>query len=81
MSENKDDAMCYVATATCGCTVAVTVDTPGHSRLTASDVSAFIRDGLSVDRMTVGEFKAKPFGHTCKPKQATLGGMGIEVDP
>jgi hypothetical protein len=45
--------MAYVGIKACGCIVAATVDNPQHKREVAKDIAGFIRQGLSVERITV----------------------------
>lgn len=73
MSEKDEDnaAMCYVAEYPCGCNKAVTVDMPEHKKDTALFVAECIKDGATIHRMTVAQFKAGSFGCDCK-KDKTL---------
>lgn len=49
----------YVATAACGCRVAVVADLPEHKKFTAESVAEYVRDGLAVTRETLEEFHVK----------------------
>lgn len=66
MKDNDASVMCYVAKYPCGCNKAVTVDLPEHKKDTARFIAGCIRDGATIHRMTVTEFKAGPFGCDCK---------------
>lgn len=59
------DSMCYLATDANGCDLVAIVDNPEHARDVAKEIAACIRDGLSVARITVDQFRTstKPFGH------------------
>jgi len=56
---------CYIGQAECGCYLAVTVDR-GDER-TAKDISDFVKDGLTISRHLLEDFRAgnPPFGHKC----------------
>lgn len=73
---DDDNTMVYLATDKCGCNVGVIVDNPEHQRDTAKEVGRWIRDGLTVRRITLTEFRPLPFGHKCeakKPKPKPVG--------
>ena len=56
---------CYIGQAECGCYVAVVVDR-GDER-TAKDISDFVKDGMTISRHLLEDFRAgnPPFGHKC----------------
>lgn len=58
---------CYVGRTSCGCAVAVRTDL-GCPR-TARDVSAMIRQGMTIERMSLKDFQKIKFGCKC-PKEA-----------
>lgn len=43
----------YLGRKVCGCVVAITVDDTDNRKWTADAVAEFIRDGLTVDRVTI----------------------------
>lgn len=70
---------CYIARKPdCGCIVMAVVDEPRHAKDTAKEIAKCIRDGLTIERVTVGYVRTHELG--CKHKdlqaqQATLPGM------
>jgi hypothetical protein len=62
----SDSAMAYVARKPCGCVVAATVDEPRHAKDVAKSIAKWVRAGDAVERMTVGEARALPWGHPCE---------------
>jgi hypothetical protein len=52
MSTNTEQ-MAYVGIAPCGCMRAAVVDEPKHAKDVRKDVSGFMRDGLTVERVPV----------------------------
>ena len=58
----------YIGRGKCGCIIAVTTDVPDMRKETAADVAEFVRGGLSVERVTLDDFRRMPFGCKC-PKQ------------
>lgn len=76
MSQRLERAThCYTARKECGCVVAVTVDT--GDKETAKNVGEWIRDGLTIHRQTIEEFRNAPagwFGCKCpKPPKPQSG--------
>lgn len=64
--------MAYVARIKeCGCVVAASVDEPAYASDTAKFVAREIREGFNVDRVTVGEARALPWGWPCEHMKAT----------
>ena len=56
----------YIGRAACGCVVAVTTDDPTDRKHTGRRVAEFIADGLTIERMSIADFRALPhFGCTC----------------
>lgn len=58
------DFPCYIGRCTCGCgrmTLAV-VDDPDYKKETAKAIAEAIRDGMAIERTTVGVVRAGPFG-------------------
>jgi hypothetical protein len=51
------ETRCYVGRKDCGCVVAACVDNPEHRRDTARFVADIIKDGLTVETMTVKEVR------------------------
>lgn len=50
--DNDKDVMAYQGRKGCGCVVAVTVDLPEYKKDTAKELAKWIRQGLSVERVT-----------------------------
>ncbi len=50
----------YIARDLCGCIVAATVDRPEHVRDTAKTIAEWVRDGLTLERTTVGDARSDP---------------------
>lgn len=48
----------YVGRKPCGCIGAAFVDKPEHAKDIAREVASWIRDGLTVERMTTEEVRA-----------------------
>jgi hypothetical protein len=63
---------CYVGKLACGCIVAVTSDEPDCPKRVAKDVASFVREGMTIERMTLEAFRSSkaPFGCECKKKAA-----------
>ena len=61
-----DEGMSYIGRAECGCIVACCVDNPFHKKDTAEALSDFIKDGLTIERVTV-QFVRENFG--CKHRK------------
>lgn len=59
--EERDKAMCYIGRSSCGCVVAVAVDEPKYQKDNAKEIGNWIRNGLTVERMSVVEAR-KTFG-------------------
>jgi hypothetical protein len=66
----------YVATAKCGCVVALIAVIPGEEKETAKEVSSLIRSGCTIELIEreSDNFKqaVKTFGHHCLPVPLTL---------
>lgn len=65
MKTNDDENHpCYIARCKCGCTgiVVAIVDNPEHKKEIAKEVASCIKDGLSIERVTVGYVRSNPFG-------------------
>lgn len=45
----------YMGRETCGCVTCVTVDNPEYKKYVAKDLSDWIRQGLSVERVPIEE--------------------------
>ena len=69
------EPMVYIARKTCGCVVAAQVDTPEYSRAVAKEIGNWVRDGYTVERMTVATVRVSlarcPHEPARKPTQAT----------
>lgn len=69
---------CYVARCTCGCGALVfaSVDEPGQTMArradTAKEIANLVRDGYTIERMTVGEVRKSAFGCKQPSQQAAL---------
>ena len=66
------EPMVYLARKPCGCVVAVQVDTPEYSRAVAKEIGNWVRDGYTVERMTVATLHIARCPHepARKPTQA-----------
>lgn len=55
---------CYIARKPCGCLVGITVDDPDDPKDTAKFVSQQVRNGCSIERLTIedGRSALKNFG-------------------
>jgi hypothetical protein len=51
------DFMCYIAREKCGCITAVCVDEPQYAKQTAKDISDWVKEGRTVERVTGGYAK------------------------
>jgi hypothetical protein len=60
------EGFAYAGKKSCGCIVTMRID-HGDSR-TAKDVAKMIRDGLTVERMSIADWRkaGMPLGCTCK---------------
>ena len=47
------ESMSYIGRKVCGCVVAVIVDSDEHRKDTAREIAAWMRDGLTIERVTV----------------------------
>ena len=68
-----DDRMAYVGRQECGCIIAATVDNPAHKNHVANDLAEWVRDGLTIERLTLEEAREQ-FGCKCV-EQLELDGM------
>ncbi len=59
----------YIGIKPCGCCVAAVVDNPEHLADVASDVQEFIKAGLKVDRVTIGQARVL-LGRRCGTHEA-----------
>lgn len=75
---DRESAKCYIGRCKCGAIVAATVIaleglTPErqkeHDKNVRKDVAEFMREGLSIEQLTVGEVR-KSFGECTCPKPA-----------
>ena len=68
------EPMVYIARKSCGCIVAAQVDTPGHSRAVAKELGRWVRDGFTVERVSVATVRVSiarcPHEPARKPTQA-----------
>ena len=60
----ESEQYCYIGTKPCGCTVAGCLDMDTHKKDTAKFVSDCVKDGLTVERVLVGDARTKL--QTCK---------------
>lgn len=67
--EERAATACYAARKACGCIVAVAVDEPEYARRNAKEVARWIRQGLTVDRVTVAVVRASFVGWDCPHEQ------------
>lgn len=56
MTEDRENVPAYIARCKCGCggIIMATVDRPEHAKDVARDVADAIRDGYTVEHVTVG---------------------------
>jgi len=64
--------MIYLGYSKCGCLVAGIVDDPNDSRGTAKYVSKFIREGLTVEHVTVAVARTANWGCKCQKQRERL---------
>ena len=71
----------YVGRAECGCVVAITVNMLDHKRDVAKTVAEWVRDGLSIEGMTIEAVRSSPFGCKCgdRPKEPPKDQMALEL--
>lgn len=68
--------MVYVARAKeCGCAVAVSVDEPQYKSENAKLIAQKVRAGFVVERMTVDEARALPWGWPCEHMKRAAAGI------
>ena len=69
---DREQIPCYVGRLPCGCIVSAMVDDPAERDGMAKEITKFMRDcikdGLTVDRATVGHVRQN-FGCKCAQKQ------------
>ena len=53
------DEYAYIGIKKCGCVVAAAVDSPDRPKDVAKDVAGFIRDGLTIERVSVEEVRER----------------------
>ena len=77
------DHPAYIGRSPCGCITFATVDMPEHKRTVAKEVAQAMRDGLTIERVTVqfvrenwgpgcDQCRPKPKGKTKKAQPATV---------
>lgn len=76
-----NEHMAYIGRKSCGCVVAAYVDDPERRKDTAKEVASWIRDGLTVEHVTV-TYANEQFKWDCphKPIQAQMS-LFDEVQP
>lgn len=52
MSDEAEQYDCYIGKLSCGCVVAACVDIPRCKKETAQDIASWVRDGMTVERVT-----------------------------
>jgi len=69
MKENDENYPCYIARCKCGCTgfVVAIVDNPNHKKEVAKEIASCIKEGFSIERVTVGYVRKTPLG--CQKKK------------
>lgn len=73
MKSHFDNAgFVYIGTKPCGCTVSACVDSPDHVKDTAKFVSDCIKDGLTVDRVPLGDAQTKLKQCKCNNKEKEM---------
>ncbi len=53
----REEYPAYIGRKTCGCVVFAMVDDPEHKKETAKEIAKCIRQGLTIERMTVKEVR------------------------
>ncbi|MBA4420254.1 MAG: hypothetical protein C0391_03830 [Anaerolinea sp.] len=54
MSDGREMIPSYIAREKCGCVVGAVVDDPDHPQRTKEGLLEFVKDGLIIERVTVG---------------------------
>jgi hypothetical protein len=63
--EKMAESMAYIGKKSCGCIVAACVDNPEHKREIARNLAEWIRDGLTIERVTCDFVRNCKFGCDC----------------
>lgn len=66
---SNKEPMCYIGRSSCGCARAVVVDNPQHAKQVAKDVASFIKDGLTIERVTCEYVRTTPGLFRCTHKE------------
>lgn len=73
---SEPERMAYVSRIKeCGCLVAAQVDLPQYRRDVAKFVAKEIREGFNVERVTVEEARALPWGWPCEHMKRAKAGV------
>ncbi len=81
---NQDDVdltPCYIGRKTCGCVVAVTVDRPEFRRDNIKTVSAWMREGLTIEHTTVAQARTMLSDCVHKSPKKTRGSKHTDAQP
>lgn len=64
----------YVARKACGCMVGATVDDPAHKKDVAREIAEWVREGLTIERVTHDVVRKEFMGSKCphEPKQESM---------
>ena len=65
------DIMCYIGIKKCGCVVAACVDNPEHKKDIAKNISDWVKDGLTIERISVEDARNRLSCCKCDEVQAT----------
>lgn len=65
MNENKP---CYIGKKPCGCILAATADEPKRKNETAKEIAEWIRDGMTIERVTTAYVRENFYCKDHKPK-------------
>ena len=60
--------MCYIGIKECGCVVAACVDNPEHKKDTAKNISDWIKDGWTTERIPVEDTRNRLSSCKCNEK-------------
>lgn len=71
---SNENEGCYVGVKACGCAVSACVDRPEYAKDTAKTLAEWVREGLTIERKTVGWARSNLFAckHEQRSEQAEL---------
>ncbi len=68
----KEEPLAYIGRKSCGCIVLAIVDVPEHKKDTAKELAKAIRDGLTIERVTVEFVRKNMFWCDCDKKRKDI---------